>query len=99
MNEYEMTATNLKYISEMAKRKERRFFRINKRKIEDNIVNSKMSNDEKNFLIKTINDRDFHTIFCYAGMLQKKYEAIYKKYNNRMNVLFMTIEDKTVFYA
>ena len=99
MNDYKATALHLKYISAMANSKNSRFFRINQQKIEHNLVMSKLSNSEKNYLIKLINEKDYHKIFCYAKMLQKEYEQIYKNYKERMEILFMTIEDKNVFYA
>ena len=83
----------------MANAKNRRFFRINQKKIEHNLIMSKLSNPEKNYLIKLINERDYHKIYCYAKELQKEYEKIYKNYQNRMEILFMTIEDKNIFYA
>lgn len=99
MNDYEQTALHLKYISIMADKKDKRFFRINKDKVERNILSSKMTNNEKSFLLKLINKKDFHQVFCYANMLMKKYEKAYNNYRKRMDDLFMTIEDKTVFYA
>lgn len=99
MTDYEKTTLHLKYISIMANKKDRRFFRVNKDKIEKNILSSKMANNEKSFLLKLINEKDFHQIFCYANMLMKKYEKVYNNYRKRMDDLFMTIEDKTVFYA
>lgn len=99
MTDYEKTALNLKYISAMADIKDKRFFRINQNKIEDNIISSKMNNDEKNLLLKLINDKDFHQTYCYANILYKKYKKISNNYKSRMDDLFMTIEDKNVFYA
>ena len=99
MNDYKETSLHLKYISIMANAKNRRFFRINKQKIEHNLIMSKLNNSEKNYLIKLINEKDYHKIFCYAQKLQKEYEQVYKNYQARMEILFMTIEDKNVFYA
>lgn len=99
MNDYKETSLHLRYISAMANAKNRKFFRINQQKIEHNLIMSKLSNSEKNYLIKLIDERDYHTIYCYAQKLQKEYEKIYKNYQNRMETLFMTIEDKNVFYA
>ena len=99
MTDYKKTELHLKYISIMADKKNRKFFKINKNEIEKNISSSKMTNNEKSFLLKLINEKDFHQIFCYANMLMKKYEKTYNDYKKRMSDLFMTIEDKTVFYA
>ena len=99
MTDYEMTKKHLKYISAMADMRNKRFFSLNKEKIERNIMNSKMSNKEKNTLITMINKKDYHQIFCYAQMLYNEYNKIYYSYKSRMDTLFMTIEDKTIFYA
>lgn len=101
MNEYEMTAKHLKTFSAMAdiKKHRSRFFRINEDKIEDNILSSKMTNNEKNRLLKYIHNRDYHKIYCYAFKLEEKYREKYLEYNRRMDVLFMTVEDNNVFYA
>ena len=99
MNDYKNTALHLKYIGVMANRKDKRFFRINKYKIENNILQSKMTNSEKTFLLKAINEKNFHITYCYASMLKEKYQNIANNYEKRMDVLFMTIEDKNVFYA
>ena len=101
MNEYKMTAKHLKTFSAMAniKKHRSRFFRINEDKIEDNILSSKMTNEEKNQLLKYIHNRDYHKIHCYALQLEEKYRKKYLEYNRRIDVLFMTIEDKAVFYA
>ena len=99
MKDYEMTAKHLKMFSAMASAKNKRFFRINQHKIERNILYSKMTNSEKALLLKFINNNDFHQIHCYASMLQKQYQIVANNYKNRMDKLFMTIEDKTVFYA
>ena len=99
MNDYKMTAKHLKYISVMANIKDRRFFRINANKIEYNIMNSKMSNIEKGNLLAMIQAKDYHKIFCYSKMLYQQYSKVYLNYKARMDDLFMTIEDKSVFYA
>lgn len=101
MNEYEMTAKHLKMFSMMAdtKKHRNRLFRINEDKIEDNILSSKMTNNEKNRLLKYIHNRDYHKIYCYALKLEEKYREKYLEYNRRMDVLFMTVEDNNVFYA
>lgn len=101
MNEYEMTTKHLKTFSAMAdiKKHRSRFFRINEDKIENNILSSKMTNKEKNRLLKYIHNRDYHKIHCYALKLEEKYRERYLEYNRRMDVLFMTIEDNNVFYA
>ena len=83
----------------MAHSKDKRFFRINAEKLEKNIVRSKMTNEEKNYLIKVINDKNYHLIYCYAKMLYKKYAKKHNNYEIRMKDLFMTREDKKVFYA
>ena len=99
MTDYKQTALHLKYIYLMADAKNKKFFRINSRKIEDNIMSSKMTNSEKIFLLKLINEKDFHQTYCYASMLYEQYKKISEQYQTRMNDLFMTIEDKNVFYA
>lgn len=101
MKDYEMTATHLKVLSAMAdtKKNRDRFFRINEDKIEDNILSSKMTNKEKNRLLMYIHNRDYHEIYCYALILREKYAKKHLEYENRMDILFMTIEDKNVFYA
>lgn len=101
MKDYEETATHLKMFSTMAniKKHRSRFFRINEDKIENNILSSKMTNKEKNQLLKHIHNRDYHKIHCYALKLEEKYREKHLEYNRRMDVLFMTIEDKNVFYA
>ena len=99
MNDYKQTALHLKYIYLMADAKNKRFFRINQTKIEKNIITSKMANNEKTFLLKLINEKDFHQIYCYASILYEQYQKITNQYATRMNDLFMTIEDKNVFYA
>ena len=99
MTDYEMTAKHLKYISAMADMKNKRFFRINKEKLENNILSSKMTNSEKAILLAMIQNKNYHEIYCYAKKLYTKYQKVYIKYNNRMDDLFMTIEDKAIFYA
>lgn len=99
MKDYETTAKHLKYFSVFADKKDRRFFNINEDKIEDNILSSKMTNKEKNQLLKYIHNRDYHKIYCYALKLEEKYKKKYLEYNKRIDILFMTIEDKNVFYA
>lgn len=101
MQDYEMTAKHLRMFSAMANTKKHRsrFFRINESKIENNILSSKMTNKEKNLLLKYIHNRDYHKIYCYALILKEKYTKKHLKYENRMDILFMTIEDKNVFYA
>ena len=65
MNEYEMTAKHLKMFSMMAdiKKHRSRLFRINEDKIENNILSSKMTNKEKNRLLKYIHNR-VNTLTC-----------------------------------
>ena len=99
MKNYKTTAKHLKMFSVMASAKNRKFFKINKNKIEKNVSYSKMTNSEKALLLKFINNNDFHQIYCYASMLQKLYQIMADNYKNRMNTLFMAIEDKSVFYA
>ena len=99
MNDYEMTAKHLFYISQMADMRNKRFFRINKDKLEKNIINSKMTNIEKNNLLVMIQNNDYHEIYCYSKKLYAKYRKVYTNYENRMDDLFMTVEDKSVFYA
>ena len=101
MKDYEETATHLKMFSAMADTKEHRsrFFKINEDKIKDNILSSKMTNKEKNRLLKYIHNRDYHKIHCYALKLEEKYKKKFLEYNKRMDVLFMTVEDNNVFYA
>lgn len=99
MNDYKSTVKHLQYISVMANTKNKRFFRINSDKIEKNILQSKLTNSEKNTLLLMINKKDYHQIYCYSNILIKKYQKKYINYANRMDELFMTIEDKTVFYA
>lgn len=99
MNDYKRTIKNLKYFSIMANNKDRRFFKINSDKIEKNILQSKLTNSEKNTLLLMINKKDYHQIYCYSNILLEKYQKKYLNYEKRMDDLFMTIEDKTVFYA
>lgn len=99
MKDYEATAKHLKYFSVFADKKDRRFFDINEDKIEKNILSSKMTNKEKNQLLKHIHNKDYHKIYCYATILKEKYLKKHLEYNKRMDTLFMTIEDKNVFYA
>lgn len=99
MNDYEMTAKHMFYLYKFADIKGKRFFRINTDKIEQNIMNSKLSNQEKNNLLMMINNKNYHQIHCYAKMLYHKYNKKHLEYKSRMNDLFMTIEDKTIFYA
>lgn len=99
MNDYEMTAKHMFYLYKFADIKGKRFFKINANKIEQNIMSSKLNNQEKNNLIAMINNKDYHQIHCYAKLLYQKYNKKYLEYKSRMNDLFMTIEDKAVFYA
>lgn len=99
MNDYEMTAKHLYYIGVMADKKNKRFFRVNKDKLEKNILASKMNNKEKNNLILMINNQDYHQIYCYTKKLYQKYNQKYNSYKIRIDDIFMTIEDKSVFYA
>lgn len=99
MNDYEMTAKHLFYISKMADMRNKRFFKINQDKLEKNIIASKMTNIEKSNLLAIIQSNDYHEIYCYSKILYTKYKKVYINYKNRMDDLFMTVEDKSVFYA
>lgn len=99
MNDYKITAKHLRYIGAMADIRNKRFFRINKEKIEANILASKMTNREKHNLILMIQNGDYHEVYCYSQKLYTKYRKVYNNYESRMEDLFMTIEDKAIFYA